>query len=610
MANEASSNQYLDRAAKHYSLLFRLPTYKRIVLLLFTSCVVCGFLSTFSFTLLSLKIVYGLLLGFALFCITVLTNYFLALFVLKGDPIYDLRRTAALSLFCWAFWLPFIFVGYVATCFTTVPSWMIELCLLGFSAVLIFRIIVLYSTSSLNHLRFLLASILPPFLWLIPLILLWWLNNTNIVTVLGFSVTALAVAFVSSFSFIFALNRIGKRTIGEQSIPIFRAFLLNWIADLNAPLEVFLEKLSEEHDIEVSIVRFDGSTSKTFIVVPSVHPGPFKNVGSSLLPFMLKTALEQKFWGIACVPLGLLGHELDVASQSQLQKIIVGTLESADFETKEAKATPFIKVSDGLATACCQIFDKTALISFSLAPKTTEDFPQELDEAVCSEAEKLGLKSCVAINAHNSINGVVDAQTALEALKCVAVACLKEAVSSRSVSFKVGAANFVPRDFSLKDGMGQGGITIVAVEVGSQKVAYVVIDGNNMVSGLREKILDALRSIGFDDGEVFTTDTHAVNAVTFNERGYHPVGEVISHEKLIGYITEAAKKALASMESAKFGYRSIIIPKVKVIGRKPLEKLCVLTDDALHAGKRIVVPLFSAAFLVLMLILMLILPYF
>lgn len=380
--------------------------------------------------------------------------------------------------------------------------------------------------------------------------------------------------------------------------------MLNWVADLNAPFEVFLEKLSEEHDIEVSIIKFDCSKPKVFIVIPSVHPGPFKNVGSSLFPSMLKKALEQKFGGVACVPLGLLGHELDVASQGQVQRIIASALDLADFKANEVKATPFVKVSNGLATACCQIFGKTALISFSLAPKTTEDFPKELGDAVQKEAEKLGLESCIAINAHNSIDGVENMQTALDALKRVATVCLKEAVSARSVPFKVGAATVMPKEFSLKDGMGPGGITVLAVEVGSQKTAYVVVDGNNMVSGLREKILDALKTIGFAEGEVFTTDTHAVNAVTFNERGYHPVGEVISHEKLIGYVVETAKSALSSLEPAKFGYRSTLIPKVRVIGQKPLEKLCVLTDNVIQTAKRIIVPLFGVTFLVLMLVLL------
>ncbi|MEM3770197.1 MAG: DUF2070 family protein [Candidatus Bathyarchaeia archaeon] len=604
MANDASFNHYLDKAVKHYSSLFRLPSYKRIVILLAVFCMICGFLSTFSFALSFLGLVYGLLLGFTIFSITLFTNYLLTLFPFKEDPIYDLRRTAALSFFCWAFWFLFILTGYVVASFTASSQWAVRFCLLGFSAVLTFRIIVLHSTSSINYQHFLLASILPPFLCIIPFVFLWWLNSANVVVILGFLAVVLVGAFASSFSFIYLLNFIGKRSIGEQSIPIFKAFMLNWVADLNAPFEAFLEKLSEEHDVEVSMIKFNSSKPKAFIVVPSVHPGPFKNVGSSLLPFMLKTALEQNFGGVACVPLGLLGHELDVASQSQVQKIIAGALESADFKAKEAKATPFIKVSDCLATACCQIFGKTALISFSLAPKTTEDFPKELGDTVQKEAEKLGLESCIAINAHNSIDSAMNVQTSLDALQHVATTCLKKVASTRSAPFKVGAATIIPKEFSLKDGMGPGGITVVAVEVSSQKIAYVVVDGNNMVSGLREKILDALKTIGFAEGEVFTTDTHAVNAVTFNERGYHPVGEVISHEKLIGYVVETAKSALSSLEPAKFGYRSTLIPKVRVIGQKPLEKLCVLTDNVIQTAKRIIVPLFGVTFLVLMLVLL------
>ncbi|MEM2466276.1 MAG: DUF2070 family protein [Candidatus Bathyarchaeia archaeon] len=599
VANDASLSQYLDKAIKHYSSLFRLPSYKRIVQFLATFCLVCGFLSTFTFQTSGLAC--GLLLGFALFSITLLADHLLALSVFKKDPIYDLRRTAALSLFCWGLWFFFIATGYAVAYFTAFPLWVVRLCLLGFSAVLISRIIVLYSTSSVNYSRFLLASILPPFLCLIPFIFLWWFNNANILAILSFSAVASAVASASGFSFIFLLNFIGRRSVGEQSISIFKAFLLNWVADLNAPFEFFLEKLSEEHNIEVSILKFDCSKN-VFIVVPSVHPGPFKNVGSSLLPFMIKTALEQKFGGVACVPLGLLGHELDVASQGQVQKIINGTLESAEFATKKAKATPFIKVSNGLATVCCQVFGKTALIAFSLAPNTTEDFPQELGDTVRKEAEKLGLESCIAINAHNSINGVVSTYAALNALKNVAADCLKVAASARPTSFKVGAATILPKEFSIRDGMGPGGITVMAVEADLQKVAYVIVDGNNMVSGLREKILDALKPLGFADGEVFTTDTHAVNAVAFNERGYHPVGEVLSHERLIDYIVEVAKNALASMKPAKFGYRKTLIPKVKVIGRKPLEKLCVLTDNVIRTAKKIFTPLFGATFLILMLL--------
>ena len=79
--------------------------------------------------------------------------------------------------------------------------------------------------------------------------------------------------------------------------------------------------------------------------------------------------------------------------------------------------------------------------------------------------------------------------------------------------------------------MGTGGITATVVQVEKQKTAYVVIDGNNMISGLREKILAALTSAGFDESEIITTDTHTVTAIIIGQgggrRGFHPVGEAM-----------------------------------------------------------------------------------
>ena len=45
--------------------------------------------------------------------------------------------------------------------------------------------------------------------------------------------------------------------------------------------------------------------------------------------------------------------------------------------------------------------------------------------------------------------------------------------------------------------MGTGGITAIVVQVEKQKTAYIIIDGNNMISGLREKILDSFSIFGF-----------------------------------------------------------------------------------------------------------------
>jgi len=151
--------------------------------------------------------------------------------------------------------------------------------------------------------------------------------------------------------------------------------------------------------------------------------------------------------------------------------------------------------------------------------------------------------------------------------------------------------------------MGPGGITSIVVKVAEQKTAYVVIDANNMVSGLREEILSALKTSGFHESEVFTTDTHAVSAIVTGRRGYHPVGEVMNHDVLINYIKETAKSALEKLETCNTGSKHLVVPEVKVIGKTRLESLSIFVDKALQRAKKIVVPIFGFEGLILILLL-------
>jgi putative membrane protein len=603
---ENSLNYSMDSAVKHYSSLFKLPSYRRVVTLLALTCLGGGLLSTIILFNSYDGLFNGLLFGFSLFLVNFVLDNILSLLVLRGDPIFNIRRTMAVSLVCWLFWFFFVFVGvFVALVFGLV--WWVRLCLLGFSAALIFRVVVFSSTSSLGYVRILAASLFQPFFCIIPFLNLWArINYTISFTVFLFLGFSTIIGIFSSFLFIFLLNRMGKQTLGVPSFSLLKAFLLNWVLDLNAPFEALLEKLGEEQDVEVSLIKLDSSKPKAAIVVPSVHPGPFKNIGSSLLPSMLKTAVENKLECVACVPHGAFGHELDLASQAQNQKLIDTILGFKGFEASEVKASPFVMVNNGVATACCQIFGKFVFISFTLAPETTEDFPQEFGLFVRKEAEKRGLTCLAVVNAHNSINGMANMQKALGSLETVAAACLEKAASLERLSFDVGAATVTPVEFTLKDGMGPGGITVVAVKVGEQKTAYVVVDGNNMVSGLRERILFALRSMGIDESEVFTTDTHAVNAIVLDERGYHPVGEVIDNDKLIEYIKKATSDAIADLERIKNACcYNLTVQHVKVIGAKQLEALCLLIDRSIKRAKKLL-PIFVGSGLLLMLFLLLV----
>lgn len=612
MTSEDSLNQSMEAAARRYSSLFRLPSARKMLLLLLLFCVggsffslallgIDGFFSTFEW------LSDGLFLGLSVFFTSLVADFIISQLVMIKDPVFNFRRTMGLSIFCWVVWLFFMLFGAVVGGLTSNLGWWLRLCLLGFSATVILRLIVLNAVSMRAPKRLVAASLLQPFLSIVPFLLLWWkIDNysmINMTSIVAFLLSSVIVGFAATFSFIFLLNQTGNKTIGMQSVPLFKTFMLNWISGLSAPFEDLLEKLGEEQEVEVSVIRFGFPVAKGVMVVPSIHPGPFKNIGSSLLPAMLKSDLEREFGCVACVPHGMLGHEFDLASQAQSKKVISEVMSSLrHLEAEDSTASSFVTSSNGLATACCQIFGKTSFISFTLAPKTIEDLPHEFGQFVREEAKKRGLGLCIVVNAHNSKDGTVETQQSLASMKDVAVKCLDKALSQKKSSLQVGVASVLPEEFSLEDGMGAGGITVQIVENERQKAAYVVIDGNNMISGLREQILSSLFSIGIDEGEIFTTDTHAVSAIIKSEQGYHPVGEAMDNQKLIGYIKNATVSASAKLEPAEVSSRSILVSHVKVIGAKKLEALCLLIDQASQKAKRSIVPILVVSGLVLMLL--------
>jgi putative membrane protein len=603
MESKSSLNRSIDNATKHYSSMFFLPSFKKILFTLAVLCILAIGLSTFALFPSIQGLIGSLILGFSLFALTLVADLIMSKLLLRGDPIYSLRRILALSFFSWLFWFAFIFLGVVLS----FPfGWLLwaKLCLLGYGVIITLRIIVLVVTSMAASWRKGISVLLEPTLCLVAFVVFWnGISNAIPLQVLPFIIISPAIALTAVLLFLFSIERFSRKISSIASISLFRAFIINWVTGLNAPLERYLEEMGEDIDIEVTLLKFDASKPKAAIIVPHVHPGPFKNVGSSLLPSLLKHGYEKEFGCDTCIPLGILGHELDLASQEQNNKIVSQVIASAKFEATADLATQFVKASEGPATASCQIFGDTALLSFTLAPKTTEDLPQELGRIVSEQAQEYGLKNTLVVNTHNSLNDIADTEQHLDALQIAASKCLQKVVTSPTKQFMVGAASVFPKDFSLKSGMGTGGITAIIVQVEKQKTAYIIIDGNNMIPNLREKVLAALACAGFEESEVFTTDTHAVNALVTGRRGYHPVGEVMDNAVLIRYICEVAKKAESNLEVSNAGCLRLVIPQVRVIGEERLKSITVLVDKGIQKAKQTLIPIFGLEGLVLVLLL-------
>jgi putative membrane protein len=602
MPTEGSLNHSMDNAKKHYSSLFTVPSVKKSYLFLFIVCAVGVTLTAYTLT----PSIYSAALGIGLFTVTILTDLLVSKILLRNDPIFILRRTAATSLTGWLIWLVFLVLGSILNFFFSSILW-IKLALIGYGAILTLRFIVISATSNSAEWRQITSALLQPILCIMLFLGFWAVTSTSITQqILPYAILAPIISYVAVYLFLLSLDRLGKSTFGLPAMSFFRAFILNWVTDDNGPLEKHLADTGQDADISVSFIKFDAEKPKTAIIVPLVHPGPFKNIGSSLLPSMLKHEFDQTYGCDCCTPLGILGHELDLASQEQNHKIVNEVLKQAKTPVTATLASPFTRATSGCATASCQIFGDTAFIAVTMAPLTTEDMPQELGRLVTEEAQRLGFKHAVIVNDHNALDDEnADMNAHLTELKEAAFACLKQAVTLPTKPFKIGSATLYPAEFTQKMGMGTGGITAIVVEVEAQKTAYVVIDGNNMIPHLREKILSALTAAGFDECEVFTTDTHAVSAIVTGERGYHPIGEAMNPDVLIGYLVDVAKKAAQTLETAKSGFVEFTVPKVRVIGEERINSISTLVDKGITMAKKTAPAIFGAEGLLLILLLLL-----
>jgi len=609
LAANNSMNDYISRAVKSYSSLFKLPSHRTLLIGLLATCVFSGtlmarFLQPSRYDWLRL----GSALGLILFGLTMLSDALVHYAVLRTDPVFNFRRCSALSFYSLLAWLFFIILGVAFNLFY--PGVWFKMLLIGFCVAFSLRLLVFSTVSFAGVWRVAALSLLLPVLYIVPLV-----YTASFLGALSLDASTLAFTFLSvivtataMFGFVLSIDRVGLDVLGVGAFSLLKAFMATWTEDQNAPFESLFEKWSQERDIKLSALLFRnlGGKMKAIVVVPAVHPGPFKNVGSSALPSAIQKALERKLLDcVVMVPHGLSGHDLDLANQNQNQLIIDRVLRLTETSDFEASANRFLRVKRSGASSACQVFNNCAFLALTLAPETMEDLPPELNTFIIAASKEKGFQDAIAVDAHNSIQGRFNIDHAIEPLKEAVLTSLDRASEEKSSRLQAGAAKLVPKEFSLGEGIGSGGITALVVKVVDQTAAYITIDGNNMVSGLRERILAALSEMGVDDSEVFTTDTHEVNAVVLNARGYHPVGEAVDEETLLKYVRLVTADALANLEEAEVAWHIDTVSGVRVIGERQIEAMCTLLDKAMKRAKKLALSVFPAVGVILTVLLLL-----
>jgi predicted neutral ceramidase superfamily lipid hydrolase len=385
---------------------------------------------------------------------------------------------------------------------------------------------------------------------------------------------------------LWTLEKKGQKIWAGGLLLLFKGFLYAWAEDEYKVLEQELSKVGENVEVICDVIDLEGEENTATLLVPYIHPGPFRKMGSSALPERLVNEYKRKKKGEAIVAHGISTHELDIINHSDLVKIIE-TITNIKTVVSHSRCTRIIRRSVNNSVATCQLFGEVALITLSLSNKSYDDLPIELLHEIQSEVERKGIIP-VIIDSHNSIlikNELT--QEDLENLLKTSLMALEDSLDETQHQFKMGVSRINPEEWDNTVGMGGSGIASISITLeNSSRYTYIVFDGNNMKKGLKKEI----RKVGeqfVDDLVVMTSDTHVVNALGATSSGYYPIGEKMEEEKILSYVKENIQASLMKQEKTQFKYGRSTIPDVLILGKNGLERLANTTENGFSLFTRI-----------------------
>lgn len=386
--------------------------------------------------------------------------------------------------------------------------------------------------------------------------------------------SAVVVSGVGAYVIISKVEAQGKTEIQYSPMELFRSFLDHWLSKSPAALEERLLSLSTRGSIETEILSFVGSNSqpKASIVVSNFHPGPYRDLGSGGLPSEMKSYLEEQISGIVQVPHGISNHKLNIVSHRDIERLLALAKQNYPAEHPIRQASVIIREQEGEAIVSGQAFGRVALLTITLAPEEMEDLPTEVSTEIGRAASSLGLQSLI-IDAHNSIIGQTSITTEqADRIVKAAVRVLNRLSAIQQGPFSIGSAHDSLSAYGLKDGIGPGGLSAMAVGTTAGTFAYVTVDGNNMQQGFRERIISAIKNSGINDAEVMTTDTHLVTGLVRSPLGYYPVGAALPVDTFLAQVTSAVRKAVENLQESSAGVSKFSL-QLQVLGSETFHSI-------------------------------------
>ena len=359
--------------------------------------------------------------------------------------------------------------------------------------------------------------------------------------------------------------------------PLYRAFHIRGLAFVNAfianmtdgskGMENFFREIGEEIFVPQVCLFFRRSHKKPVLfTVPNLHPGPMGEIGGGNLPRVIHDHMEEE----TLVPHGCASHDFNLVSESEIEKVIDAIERSKKDRTYGPSATRSARLSCGSVQILFQRFGDSILMVSTRSPQMTEDLDYSIGMAIMAEGHRW-FPHVAFVDAHNCMtdlsSAVLPATLTATEYQRGAILAMQACHTADLHSFSVGyAREHLP--YAREQGFGDLGVQVIVVETSGQKTAYVLFDGNNMASGVREVLLEKILTL-VDAAEVMTTDSHVVNTIT----GKNPVGMEIPVETFLPAVMRTVQAAIDDLEPAECAATTAQCEHVVVFGSNRISQL-------------------------------------
>ncbi len=451
------------------------------------------------------------------------------------------------------------------------PSVTLKATLLGYGAMLWTREVILSATSHSQHLRSLPAALLHPLLGLVGLAV-WAPFDLGEVAL---ALLVLAIFTLSAVAYTEIAKRPLLRSFGADGFKLLRS-TLDVYGEMEAEgvseLEEFFGSISVAARVRVAglALRVGGRIQALFLA-PTVHPGPMGYVSGSDLPTKVATGLADVTPNVL-VAHGPTTHDENPATTAEVRKLPEAVRRILGTAAFGAQAGQSRRSAYGRATALAQAFGDTVLLLASFAPNPTDDIDSATGHAAVQEAKLAGAADAIFVDAHNCLEpgvgltlfGSEGSHEIVQAARLATEAALAAPKGPLRMGYGRRCEICTP-----DQGIGARGIEALVMEVGGQRTAYVLFDGNNMVPGMRDAVRARIAPV-VQESEALTTDNHSVN-LTMD--GFNAVGAVLDRETILSHAEAAVRDAVAHLEPAEVAAFSEDLSDFHVFGPQTSSRL-------------------------------------